>query len=564
MVSFTDTLMAYANGIGQKVGANAQITLSGTSSITAASFVGALTGNASSATALATARAFSVSGDASTSSGVNFDGTGNVDLAITLASVVAAQTSYGSASEYISLTWDAKGRITGYAKGDIEIAHTRVTDWSTAIDAALSPYLTSATAASTYATLAQAISAGTGIDLGGATTLGTLSSIALATIGPVGAGAEVGSATAVAKVTVDSYGRVTSVIAEAIQLSNTSHVTGLDEALATKAPLASPTFTGTLTADDAHFMGNVQIDGALTSTSTTNISVADSFIDLNMGDTSTTASTGGIAVNRKALAAPASIINTQAKATGPDVRAYVTVGAGEGTGFAADQIVMISGTASNDGFYAVASVSGDDIYLRTVGMDSTSLLPFLHNNLTTDPADAGQLTRVQIDALGFSNGSLWAVEGELIKATASTYPASSPWVLVAPNAAADSALVADLVVVGDVLHNNAGTLIKASNDFTTGHFRPVAVAIAANSSGSAQIREVHSAGGKMALLNFVEAAPAAGSVVYLAELANAGKATVTEPSLSGTVIVELGVVQSLGASNQALVWWNPRVIAKNN
>lgn len=51
---------------------------------TDATFTGAVTGNATTATTTATPQAFSVSGDVTTSAGVDFDGSGAVDLAVTI------------------------------------------------------------------------------------------------------------------------------------------------------------------------------------------------------------------------------------------------------------------------------------------------------------------------------------------------------------------------------------------------------------------------------------------------------------------------------------------------
>jgi hypothetical protein len=75
-----------------------------TGAVAASSFSGSLTGNASTATALATSRDFSASGDA-TAPAVGFTGAGNVNLALTLASV-------GTPGTYRSVTVDAKGRVT--------------------------------------------------------------------------------------------------------------------------------------------------------------------------------------------------------------------------------------------------------------------------------------------------------------------------------------------------------------------------------------------------------------------------------------------------------------------
>ena len=62
-------------------------TLAGLTSVTSTSFVGALTGNADSATQLQTARNFSITGDV-TASAISFDGSGNVALASSLAAGV--------------------------------------------------------------------------------------------------------------------------------------------------------------------------------------------------------------------------------------------------------------------------------------------------------------------------------------------------------------------------------------------------------------------------------------------------------------------------------------------
>jgi hypothetical protein len=54
---------------------------------------------------------FTASGDA-TASAASFDGTGNVDLALTLANSGVTAATYGGAAEVPVLTVDAKGRIT--------------------------------------------------------------------------------------------------------------------------------------------------------------------------------------------------------------------------------------------------------------------------------------------------------------------------------------------------------------------------------------------------------------------------------------------------------------------
>lgn len=85
--------------------------LSATGTVSANRLVGPLTGNASTASALATARTFALSGDVSASAA--FDGSGNVTLAATLANSGLTAGTYGSATQVPQVTFDAKGRATG-------------------------------------------------------------------------------------------------------------------------------------------------------------------------------------------------------------------------------------------------------------------------------------------------------------------------------------------------------------------------------------------------------------------------------------------------------------------
>ncbi len=98
-----------------------------------ANVTGALTGNASTATALQTARTISISGDATWT--VTFDGTANVSSALTLANSGVTAATYGNASSVAQVTFDAKGRATSASTIAIAITASQVTDFTSAVQA---------------------------------------------------------------------------------------------------------------------------------------------------------------------------------------------------------------------------------------------------------------------------------------------------------------------------------------------------------------------------------------------------------------------------------------------
>lgn len=98
-----------------------------------ANLTGELTGNASTATKLATARTISITGDATWT--VTFDGSANVTAGLTLANSGVTAAQYGSASSVSQVTFDAKGRATSASSVAIAITASQVTDFTSAVQA---------------------------------------------------------------------------------------------------------------------------------------------------------------------------------------------------------------------------------------------------------------------------------------------------------------------------------------------------------------------------------------------------------------------------------------------
>jgi hypothetical protein len=111
----------YTDIVNAATNANTASTLvkrDGSGNFSAGTITGALTGNASTATAWATARTLSLTGDA-TASLASVDGTAAVSAALTLATVNATVGAFGSASLIPVITVNAKGLVTSVTTASI-------------------------------------------------------------------------------------------------------------------------------------------------------------------------------------------------------------------------------------------------------------------------------------------------------------------------------------------------------------------------------------------------------------------------------------------------------------
>jgi hypothetical protein len=96
---------------------------------------GEITGNAATATKLITARSISATGDAAWS--VTFDGSADVTSGLTLATVNSTTGSFGSASNTLTATVNAKGLVTAMAATAISITASQVSDFCTAVESCI-------------------------------------------------------------------------------------------------------------------------------------------------------------------------------------------------------------------------------------------------------------------------------------------------------------------------------------------------------------------------------------------------------------------------------------------
>jgi hypothetical protein len=110
-------------GPGAFVGLSGDQTVAGAKTFSA-TISGSIDGNSGTATKLAAARTFSITGDGTGSA--SFDGSANAAIALTLTNSGATAGTYGSATQVGQVTVDAKGRVTAASNVAITFPVTSV------------------------------------------------------------------------------------------------------------------------------------------------------------------------------------------------------------------------------------------------------------------------------------------------------------------------------------------------------------------------------------------------------------------------------------------------------
>ena len=223
---------------------NSSLGIATATSVTAATFTGALIGIANTATKLATGRTIAITGDLAYTS-PSFDGTTNVTAIGTLANTGVTSTTYGSTTTIPQIAVDAKGRITSASSVSVNFSSQTVAS-------------------------ADKLTNGRTIAITGDLTYtspsfdGTTNITAIGTLANTGVVANTyGNTTTIPQITVDAKGRVTSVSSIGVNFS--SQTVASADKLTNGRTIA---ITGDLTYTSPSFDGTTNITATSTLAST--------------------------------------------------------------------------------------------------------------------------------------------------------------------------------------------------------------------------------------------------------------------------------------------------------
>lgn len=168
--------------------------------------------------------------------------------------------------------------------------------------------------------------------------------------------------------------------------------------------------------------GNLNVTGDIVSTGTVNLTIQDSFIDLGIGNATTTKKAAGFSFSivqndgSVTTVGGETITDTVAGNAGTPSAPYLIV---DGTTeFAANDILVLTGISdgSDDGLYAVASITvdgdgngNDYIVLQGVGGTAPSAsIPFLQNQVSGKSGESAKAYKANISVLAVADGTNFA------------------------------------------------------------------------------------------------------------------------------------------------------------
>jgi len=212
-----------------------------------------------------------------------------------------------------------------------------------------------------------------------------------------------------------------------LSVATTSSLTGNVTAGANLSVAGTSTLTGAVTASntltaaglitgnggaafngDVDIVGDLTVEGDIVAKNKVNLTVEDYFIDLGLGNTGTSAQSGGLTIE---MARNAGFVNmwtslTFAAGVGPAVSAPTITAVTSGSALANGDIICVTGADENNGYYVVNSVAGSVITLKgTGGAPVNSSVPFAQNQVQAGAFAAANAFKCDIAVMAVANGS---------------------------------------------------------------------------------------------------------------------------------------------------------------
>lgn len=280
----------------------------------------------------------------------------------------------------------------------------------------------------------------------------------------------------------------------------------------------SPTFT------NLTLSGNLVVNGSRTTVAGETTAFADNYLNLNNVYTADAAQSGGLIVNYDPTTVTTTVggsyVAGVAATSNPTV---VTVGSAT---FAAGDIIQITGSTNNNGFFEVQSHVTTTLTIKGVGTVA-AVEDFSQNQFTAGSSDSATITKTSVAVLRVGTDGIWeSAKGSVVPLTYADHQD----VVTAGNG---------LTKTGVTLDVGAGTGISVTAD---------AVGIAAGGVGSTELAASAVTAGKIATGGISAAGQFAAGVVDAAAIAT-GAVGPDELAALSVVAGKIGV-GGISAANQ--------------
>jgi hypothetical protein len=213
-----------------------------------------------------------------------------------------------------------------------------------------------------------------------------------------------------------------------LSVALTSTLTGAVSAGSTLAVAGASTLTGAVTAastitaaglitgnagaafnGDVDIVGDLTVDGDIVAKNKINLTVQDYFIDLGLGNSSTSEQSGGLTIEMARNAGFTNVWSNLTFTAGVTAVSAPTITAGTaGSALALGDIICVVNADENSGYYVVNSVAGSTITLQGVGgVNPPGSVPFVQNQVETTATGvvAAEAFKCNIGVLAMANGS---------------------------------------------------------------------------------------------------------------------------------------------------------------